>query len=127
MKSKLVLSVAVVTLFLCISSPLRAEDTAVLRVVVVQTDNPDAYVKEIEKGRAIMKRLEVTGTTRVWKAKFAGQDAGNIVVLIEYPSLAALAKDEEKTTADPAYRTWLKDLAKMRKIVSDSLYTESKP
>ena len=127
MKSKLVLSVVAVTLFLCISTPLRAEDAPVLRVVVVQTDNPDAYVKEIEKGRAIMKRLEVTGTTRVWKAKFAGQDAGHVVVSVEYSSLASLAKDDEKTTADPAYQAWLKDLDKMRKIVSDSLYTESKP
>ena len=127
MKSKLVLSVVAVTLFLCISTPLLAEDAPVLRVVVVQTDNPDAYVKEIEKGRALMKRLDVTGKTRVWKAKFAGHDAGNIVVSIEYPSLAALAKDDEKTTADPAYQAWLKDLDKMRKIVSDSLYTESKP
>jgi len=127
MKSKLVLSVVAVTLFLGMSTPLLAEDATVLRVVVVQTDTPDAYVKEMEKGRAHMKRLESTGKIRVWKAKFAGQDAGNIVVSIEYPSLAALAKDDEKTAADPAYRAWLKDLDKMRKIVSDSLYTESKP
>jgi hypothetical protein len=127
MKSKLVVSVVAATLFLCMSTPLLAEDATVLRVVVVQTDNPDAYVKEMEKGRAHMKRLESTGKIRVWKAKFAGQDAGNIVVSVEYPSLAALAKDDEKATADPAFRAWLKDLDKMRKIVSDSLYTESKP
>jgi hypothetical protein len=124
---KLVLSAVAVALFMGLSTPLLAADVIVLRAVVVQTDNPDAYVKEIEKGKAIMKRLDVTGMTRVWKAKFAGQDAGNVVVTIEYPSLAALAKDDEKTLADKEYRAWLKDLDKLRKIVSDSLYTESKP
>jgi len=124
---KLVLSVVAVALFMGLSTSLLAADVIVLRAVVVQTDNPDAYVKEIEKGQAIMKRLDVTGKTRVWKAKFAGQDAGNVVVTIEYPSLAALAKDDEKTLADKEYRAWLKDLDKLRKIVSDSLYTEAKP
>jgi hypothetical protein len=126
MKSKL--SLVAVTIFLSISAPLLAADATVLRVIVVQTDKPDAYAKEVlETGRAHLKRLEGTGTIRVWRAKFAGRDAGSIVVSIEYPSLTALAEDDKKMAADPAMRAWIGDLDKIRKIVSDSLYTESKP
>jgi uncharacterized protein YciI len=98
-----------------------------MRVIVVQTDNPNAYIKEVlETGRAHLNRLESTGNLRVWKAKFAGRDAGSVVVAIEYSSLAALAADEKKTAADPAFGAWVRSLDKMRKIVSDSLYSESR-
>src|SRR3954465_5016169 len=96
MKSKLVLSVIAVLFFLCLSAPSRAEETTVMRIVVVHADNPDAYLQEMQTGLAHMKRLESAGTLRVWKTKFAGADAGNIVVTVEFPSLAALAKDDDK-------------------------------
>ena len=54
-------------------------------------------------------------------------DIGSVVVAIEYPSLTALAADDKKAAADPALGAWVRGLDKMRKIVSDSLYSESKP
>jgi hypothetical protein len=126
MRSKLVL--AAVTVVLCMAGPLRAQDAPVLRVIVVQTDNPAAYAKEVlETGRAHMKRLESTGNLRIWRAKYAGDNAGSVVVAIEYPSLTALAADDKKAAADPALGAWIRGLDKMRKIVSDSLYSEVKP
>ena len=126
MKSKLMLFA--VTFFLSISAPLLAQDAPVLRVIVVQSDDPGALVKEVlETGGAHLKRLESTGNLRVWRAKYAGREAGSIVVSIEYPSLTALAADDTKAAADPAIRAWIRDLDKRRKIVSDSLYSESKP
>ena len=126
MKSKLMLFA--VTILLSMSAPLLAQDAPVLRVIVVQTDSPGAYIKEVlETGRAHLKRLESTGNLRVWKAKYAGSDAGSVVVAIEYPSLTALAADDKKAAADPALGAWVRSLDKMRKIVSDSLYSESKP
>jgi hypothetical protein len=38
--------------------------------------------------------------------------------------MAALADAYAKTNASPDYQNWIKDLDKIRKIVSDSLYTE---
>src|SRR5690349_20636939 len=69
-----------ILLIVWLSSPALAQKATVLRVVVVKTDNPAAYVQEIEKGRQIMKSLGVQAETRVWQARFAGQDAGTVVV-----------------------------------------------
>jgi len=125
-RSKWVPGLLALALLLC-SPALFGADSPVLRVVVVQTDNADGYVKEIEKGKAIMKRLETSGVTRVWRAKFAGPNAGSVVVSLEFPNMAAFAKDDAKIAADGEYQAWLKGLDKFRKVVSDSLYSELKP
>jgi hypothetical protein len=116
---------AVVLLLVCVASSVAfAQKTTVLRVVVVKTENPAAYAQEIEKGRQIMKGLGVQQITRVWQARFAGPEAGAVVVSIEYSSMDAFTDAYKKTNASSDYQNWLKDLDKVRKIVSDSLYTE---
>ncbi len=116
---------AVILLLVCAaSSAAFAQKATVLRVVVVKTDDPAAYAQEIEKGRQVMKSLGVQGQTRVWQARFAGPDAGAVVVGIEYPNMAAFADAVAKTNASSEYQAWLKGLDKIRKIVSDSIYTE---
>jgi ABC-type sugar transport system substrate-binding protein len=118
-------TVAVILLLVCAaSSAAFAQKATVLRVVVVKTDDPAAYAQEIEKGRQVMKNLGVQGLTRVWQARFAGPEAGAVVVSIEYPSMAAFADAVAKTNASSEYQAWLKGLDKIRKIVSDSIYTE---
>jgi hypothetical protein len=124
MKRNAAMAVAVLLLVCAASTAAFAQKTTVLRVVVVKTDNPAAYVQEIEKGRQIMKGLGVQQTTRVWQARFAGPEAGAVVVSIEYPSMDAFADAFKKTSASSDYQNWLKDLDKVRKIVSDSIYTE---
>ncbi len=112
----------VICLLVCVaSSAAFAQKGTVLRVVVVKTDNPAAYVQEIEKGRQIMKSLGVQATTRVWQARFAGPEAGAVVASIEYPSMEAFADAYKKTSASADYQNWVKDLDKIRKIVSDSI------
>jgi hypothetical protein len=112
------------TLILGMSSSAFAQKTTVLRVVVVKTDNVAAYVEALGKGTEIMKKLGVAGQTRVWRATFAGPNAGSIAVAIEYPSIAAFADADAKTHADKEYMAWLQGLDKIRTIVSDSLYKE---
>jgi ABC-type sugar transport system substrate-binding protein len=114
-----------VLLVVCLaSSAAFAQKATVLRVVVVKTDDPATYVQEIEKGRQLMKSLGIQGQTRVWQARFAGPEAGLVVVSIEYPSMVALADAYAKSNASSDYQAWLKGLDKIRKIVSDSLYSE---
>lgn len=124
MKSKLSL---LVVLLLASSFFASAAHATVLRVVTIQTDNTEAYVKEIGNGQALLKKLGSTAILRVWRARFAGPDAGTVVVSIEYADLVTFAAEDKKVSADPDYQAWLKGLAKIRKIVSDSLYDELKP
>jgi hypothetical protein len=115
----------VILLLVCAaSSSAFAQKATVLRVVVVKTDNPAAYAQEIEKGRQIIRSLGVQQITRVWQARFAGPEAGSMVVSIEYPSMEAFTEADAKEHASSDYQNWLKGLDKVRKIVSDSLYTE---
>lgn len=110
-----------------VSATLAAAERVALRVVVVKTDNLDGYLKELEKGKAVLKRLGSTGQIRVWRARFAGHDAGAIAVAVEYPSMSAMAKDAAMIDADAEYQAWLAGLNKIRTVVSDSLYEELKP
>jgi hypothetical protein len=106
------------------AAPLQAAEPVVLRVVVVQTEQPDVYLGEIEKGRGLLKGIGNVSELRVWRARFAGPQAGTVVVSVEYPSLAAFAADDARAAASPEVQAWLRGLEKIRKVVSDSLYTE---
>ncbi len=120
-----VAAAAAILLVVCVaSSAAFAQKATVLRVVVVKTDDPATYAQEIEKGRQVMKSLGIQGQTRVFQARFAGPEAGAVVVSIEYPNMAAFADAVAKTNASSEYQAWLKGLDKVRKIVSDSIYTE---
>lgn len=121
MKSQARLSLAVLV---ALSLAASAAQAATLRIVVVQTDNAEAYVKEVERGKALLKKAGSPVTLRVWRAQYAGPDTGAVVVSAEYPDLAALAKDNERMAADAELQAWLKGLDKLRKIVSDSVYQE---
>lgn len=118
---------AVVALVALMPVIVRAAEPAAARVVVVQATDPDGYLKEIEKGKALMKKLEIPVQLRVWKARFVGEGAGSISVVLEFPSLTELAKAEAKLNSDAEFTAWLKGLDKYRKVISDSIYYEMKP
>lgn len=121
MKSRLLLIGAVLFASSLLASVARA---TVLRVVVVQTEDAAAYEKQIEQGQALLKKLGSTTIIRVWRARFAGEHAGSVVVSIEYPDMVTFANEDKKVAADADYQAWLKGLSKIRKVVSDSLYEE---
>ena len=112
---------------LLLSFAAATAEATVLRVVVVQTADAAAYVKEIERGQALMKKAGFTEQIRVWRARFAGQEAGAVVVSVEYADMTTFAAEDKKMQTDPEISAWLKGLDKIRKIVSDSLYDELKP
>jgi hypothetical protein len=98
-----------------------------LRVVVVEASDVGAYVKALEDGKALLKKKGSPSEVHVWLARYAGPNAGSVVVSIEYPSLEALAKDDTMMRSDAELSAWLERLSKIRKIVSDSIYEELKP
>jgi hypothetical protein len=121
MKIKMTMMGLLATLFL---ASVASADT--LRVIVVQTTDAAAYVKALQDGAATLKAKGGTGKIRAWTATFAGDEAGAVVVSVEYPSLEALAKDMTLMRSDADLKAWLQGLGKLRKIVSDSIYEELK-
>ncbi len=99
-----------------------AADTAVSRVIVVQTADVPGYVHEVETLQALLKKAGVAATLRVWRATYAGADTGSIVVTVEVPNLAGIAKVEDTIRTNPDLAAEMKKISGMRKIVSDSLY-----
>jgi len=104
-----------------------AAQASVLRVVVVETSDGAAYAKAIEQGRTLMKAKGLPAEIRVWRARFAGDRTGAVVVGVEYPSLEALAKADATMSTDADLKAWLASLSKLRKVISDSIYEELKP
>jgi hypothetical protein len=99
-----------------------AADTAVSRVIVVQTADVPGYVHEVETLQALLKKAGLPATLHVWRATFAGADAGSIVVTVEVPNLATIAKIDDTVRTNPDVAAEMKKINAMRKIVSDSLY-----
>ena len=115
--------IASATLALCLAGTAFA-GTAWVRVISVKTDNVSAYMQQLEAGKAMMKKLGINSQLHIYKATFAGEGAGTIVVTQEYPTWAAFADAQAKTSADAEFSAWLKGLDKVRTIISDSLYRE---
>jgi len=124
MSRKLTSLVAAAALALALSGNAFAASTAWLRVIIVKTDNLAAYQQEIDKGQAMLKKLGVQTTIRMWRATFAGTDAGAIAVSQEFPSWQAFSDAQAKIAADKEFQAWLANLDKIRTITSDSLYRE---
>ncbi len=118
---KLILSAAAMLGLFTLAASAEA---TVLRVVVVEASDSTAYMGDLAKIRAALTRLGSKSTMRVWRTRFAGPDAGAIIVSIEYPDMATFAAEDVKTQNDAEYTSLIKGLDRVRKIVSDSLYEE---
>jgi hypothetical protein len=124
---KIVLSIlAVMGLALTSAAALPASPT--LRVIAVQTNDIKTYRHEVETLQGEFKKEGLPVTLRVWRATYAGPDTGTIIVTVEVPDLATLAKIEEAVTKpNSALGATMKRIEAMRKIASDSLYEEISP
>ena len=121
---KISFALTALLLMLGMSSAALAQKSTVIRVVVVKTDNPAAYAQALESGKEIMKKAGVSANIHVYQGTYAGNEAGAVAAVIEYPSIVALAEAETKLRADKDYVAWIKSLDKIRTIVSDSIYRE---
>jgi hypothetical protein len=110
-----------------ISAQALAADPVVLRVIVIETADVSAYVHEVTNLSALSKKAGAPVILRVWKARFAGPNAGTVVVSVEYPNLTALAKNDDLMRSNADLAAEMKKIAAIRKIVSDSIYEEQTP
>jgi hypothetical protein len=125
MKKTVLLSVCAGLIGL-IASMSAAADSSVLRVLVVQAPDVAAYIKEVQSLGALYKKLGQQVTIRAWRATYAGPDTGAIIVSVEVPSLAALAKLNDTVQTNAEVGAEMKKIVGLRHVVSDSLY-ESLP
>jgi len=107
---------------LALALGMSTAHAALQRVIIVQPTDLATYLKEIETLRGLFKKAGVTVTLKVWRARFAGNEAGTIVVTEEIADLATLAKLDALTASNADVVATLARIGKIRKIVSDSLY-----
>jgi hypothetical protein len=98
MSRKITSLVAAAALAIALSSAASAASSVWLRVIMVKSDNVTAYLQELDKARAMMKRLGVQTQIRIWRATYAGPNTGTLVVTQEYPSWSAFADAQAKVT-----------------------------
>lgn len=124
---KLILSIFAV-MALALTSIAARSASATLRVIAVQTSDIKTYIHEVETLQSEFKKEGLPVTLRVWRATYAGPDTGTIIVTVEVPDLATLAKVEEAVMKpNSALGATMKRIEAIRKIASDSLYQELTP
>lgn len=109
----------------CFAGPLLAGP--VMRVITVDARDLKAYLHEVDQLRAQYHKANVQLTLRVWRATFAGPDAGSVVVTVEMPDLATLAKVQEMQKSNPEIAATMQRISGLRHIDSDSLFEELSP
>jgi hypothetical protein len=112
---------------LLIAAQALAAEPVVLRVIEIETADVPAYLHELATLTALEKKVGSSAKTRVWKARFAGSNAGSVVVSVEYPSLTALAKDDEALRTNAELAAQMKRIGAIRMIVADSIFEEQTP
>ena len=124
--NRLFLALAALLAFSPSLSALAAEPP-VLRVIVVETADAKAYRHELDRLLLLERTVVPELTIRVWRARFAGAEAGTLIVASEVPSLAALAKIDEFGRTNAEYQASMRRLEQLRRIASDSVYEEVTP
>src|ERR1700684_2354595 len=94
---KLILSILAV-MGLASGSTVALAASTTLRVIAVQTADIKTYRHEVETLQGEFKKEGLPVTLRVWRATYAGPDTGTLIVTVEVPDLATLAKIEDAVT-----------------------------
>jgi hypothetical protein len=124
---KPVLSIFAAIALALVSTVATAASTT-LRVIAVQTSDIKTYRHEVEVLQGDFKKEGLPVILRVWRATYAGPDTGTIIVTVEVPDLATLAKIQDAgMKPGSAVGATMKRIEAIRKITSDSLYEELSP
>lgn len=124
---KFILSLSAVIGFV-FASTAALSASPILRVIVVQTNDLKAYRHEVETLQGEFNKAGLPAKLRVWRATYAGPDTGTIIVSVEVPDLATLAKiGDAASQSNSGIGATMHRIEGIRKIVSDSLYEELAP
>jgi hypothetical protein len=70
-----------------------ASAAPIARVISVQVTDLKAYAHEVDVLQGQMKKAGVAVTIRIWRARFAGSDAGTLIVEVEHRNRGDDAKN----------------------------------
>ena len=107
----------------------QAEGPPISQVVIVDTNGDNDKLLSYAKGnQGIFKRLGIKARRRYLQASFAGPNAGSVAVVIEYPSLAALAAAQEKLANDKEWQSYIDAITEAdMSIESNAIWVEITP
>ena len=130
--SRACLSLVVVVCLGAVSTPrdsFAADPPPIVQALrIATTGTPDAFFAEAGKTREIFKRLGIDAERRYLQATLAGSDAGAVVLLIEYPNLAALAASAQKLQNDDEWQAYIqRNNENGISIESNSIWIELEP
>ena len=109
---------------LALSQSAMAAEPKIARIIVVQTTDAKAYVREVASLQGMFKKAGQQVTIRVFRAVYAGPEAGTIVVAVEVPNWAALGAINALQSSNAEISAEMQKIGGLRKIVSDSVYEE---
>ncbi len=102
---------------------------AVQQVVAIDTNGKtDVILGEAEANKKIFERLGINATRSYMQASLAGPNTGTFIVIIEYPSLSALAAAQEKLANDADWQKYIDKIIDAGMIIeSNSIWVELTP
>lgn len=89
--------------------------------------NLEKFMALSKRADSIAQKSGSSGKARTWISAYAGPNSGSVVVVVEYPSMVALAESTTKMRATPEWRQLVADAQSSSiKVVSDSIVVELK-
>jgi hypothetical protein len=121
---------AIIACMVTANTTKAGEDQPVIQVQRIDVDgNPALYVEMVQRVIERQNQVAPELKTRVLRADFAGEEAGFVYVLVEFPSLEAMAESITALERDDQWRGLVQELVgkTRRKIVSRMLLTDISP
>jgi len=126
---RIVLSVGILALL--VSGPASADQhemagpAAGITFVLDPAGNHAQMVEFAKRANDIATKLGVQGKQRIFNVAFGGPTSDHVVIVVEFPNMAALAASTSKINASPEYRKLTADVrAAGIRLVSRSVMVE---
>ena len=120
------------SLAVVLGTPLSALAEApppVTQSVTIDTNGKtDLLLEHAKKNQMIFKRLGIKATRRYLRGTLAGESSGDIIVVIDYPNLAALADAQAKLANDEDWQKYIDKITDAgMTVTSNSLWVDITP
>ena len=110
-------------------SALAEEPPPVTQSVTLDTNGKtDLLLSHAKKNEMIFERLGIKAKRRYLQGTLAGASSGDVIVVIDYPNLAALADAQAKLSNDKEWQSYIdKITAAGITVTSNSLWADITP